>query len=131
MADERRFTVICDNVFHRGPAGGLDFAPDHGSGTSRAEVSRAEAKQLLEDDPEAYRCPELAEAGDDDPEETDGTALRDVKGIGKKTAPDLEYAGVESVEALAEADVETLAEKVGQSAGVVETWQENARALLG
>jgi predicted flap endonuclease-1-like 5' DNA nuclease len=129
MPSEKTFvTVLCDNPFHKGPEDGPDFSYQPDEDAAATVVTRETARALLEEH-EGYRCPELAEAVDDDPEETDGTALKDVKGIGKKTASDLEYAGVESVEALAEGDVENLAEKVGQSVGVVETWQGRAAEL--
>jgi predicted flap endonuclease-1-like 5' DNA nuclease len=131
MADEPLYTVTCDNLFHRGPAGGPGFAPDRERGVAFAEVERGVAAKLLEENPEGYDCPALAESPDapsskENTPEEDGRSVTEVSGIGPKTAGDLEDAGVETLGGLVERDAKDVAEKVGQSQSVVETWKERA-----
>ena len=59
-----------------------------------------------------------------------GPELHDVKGIGAVYAQRLREAGVESVEELADADPNALAESIDVAASQVERWAEPAAALI-
>ncbi len=71
--------------------------------------------------------PETAKAGVEEPSKH---AISDVKGIGKATNEKLEKAGVDSVEALASYDPETLSEETGISAQTCAKLVDAAKELV-
>ncbi len=57
--------------------------------------------------------------------------LRNIKGIGNLYEQKLNEAGIKSIEELALADVEKLAEKSGIPIQKLKKWKEGARAIIG
>jgi predicted flap endonuclease-1-like 5' DNA nuclease len=73
---------------------------------------------------------ETEETADETPE-VEPIPVSDVKGIGKATAKRLAKAGIETAQALVEADVAKLAEKAGLPVEKITTWKETAVELIG
>ena len=132
MPSEKTFvTVLCDNPFHKGPEGGPDFSYQPGEDAAATVVTRETARALLEED-EAYRCPALANAEED--EQQQEATLTDIDGVANARAHDLKEAGVEDVEALAAQTPEGLEALAASIDGATDDdiidWQEQARALV-
>jgi polyhydroxyalkanoate synthase len=66
---------------------------------------------------------------EDDENDESTVGLQSVDGIGPTYAERLHEAGIDSLGALLDADVETLAEATGASSGRAERWLDRARTL--
>lgn len=78
-----------------------------------------------------HRLPDEAADAEAAPADDDGEPVDAIKGIGPAYAETLADAGVETVEQLAGADAEALADATGLGAGRVGEWIERAKARSG
>jgi len=78
-----------------------------------------------------HRLPDDAAGAGEASADADGEPVDAVKGIGPAYAETLADAGVETVEQLAAADAEALAEATGLGAGRVGEWIERAKVRSG
>lgn len=132
-SDDDLVTVTCANPFHRGPAGGPVFETDPPDGVATAEVSREQARALLEEDPAGYRCPELEDEEDEQSSGEEAPAskrrgqamarLTDIDGVGPSYARQLVRAGIETKGALKAAVTADLEERTGIGSARIEDWQ--------
>jgi predicted flap endonuclease-1-like 5' DNA nuclease len=129
MSDET-YTVVCDNILHKrtvvelgGEEHVVEFEKDKERGVAVATGVPAKVASTLAED-EAYSI-----GGPDGSSEEPATDTPSaIDGIGPTYEEILAEAGVDTLEALAEAEPEALAEQTGVSEETVTDWIEAAEA---
>lgn len=130
MSDET-YTVVCDNILHKvatvelgGEEHVVEFEKDKERGVAVATgVPAAVASSMAEDEAYSIGGPDGSE-GEEPAAETPSA----IDGIGPTYEEILAEAGVETIDSLAEAGAEALAEETGVSEETVTDWIEAAQA---
>lgn len=116
MADEETYKVIAPVSNFNGTRAGVTFEE------GEAEATEAQARELAW---RGYEVPALEDDTSSTDEEDAPEELGDIDGIGPARSEDLAILGLETPEALAEADAEEVAEAIdGVDAEEVQAWQD-------